>query len=414
MIAARISKAPLRISEVIPYLGPAFVAAIAYVDPGNFATNIQSGARFGYLLVWVVVASNFMAMLIQTLSAKLGIATGMNLAEMMRDHLSDWARYAIWIISEVVAIATDLAEFIGAALGMHLLFGLGMMTSTVITGAATIAMLQLRQRGMRLFEALVIVMIGVISVCYLLLLLYEPHRWGEIGRAAVTPRFDGQESVVLAAGMLGATVMPHAIFLHSALVNHRTNSHTTDAQKRRFFRMELIDVFIAMTIAGMVNASMVIMAAATFFHRGLRDIASIDKAYITLEPLLGRSSSALFGIALLVSGLSSSSVGTLAGQTMMQGFLHKQIPMWVRRIVTMGPSFVVVWLGLNVTNALVISQVVLSFGIPFALIPLVMYTSRRDIMGDALVNRRLTTVVATGICVLIVTLNIYLIASVVI
>ncbi|MCA9834350.1 MAG: Nramp family divalent metal transporter [Thermomicrobiales bacterium] len=413
MLSAAVPKRNYKITRILPYLGPAFIAAIAYVDPGNFATNIQGGARYGYLLVWVILASNLMAMLIQALSAKIGIATGHNLAEVMRDHLPDWGRYVIWAITEIVAMATDLAEFIGAALGIHLLFGLDMMTATVITAVATVAILQLHQRGMRMFEALVTVMIGVISVCYLILLGYESHDWGQIGLAATRPRFDGAESVILAAGMLGATVMPHAIFLHSALVNDRTNESTTEQRKLRLFKIELVDIFIAMSIAGLVNASMLIMAASTFYDRGLRDVASIEVAYATLEPLLGRAASAFFGISLLVSGLASASVGTLAGQTMMQGFLHKRIPIWLRRVVTMAPSFVVVWLGWDVTNSLVVSQVVLSFGIPFALIPLVIYTSRKDIMGSVMVNTLPTKIIASAVSVLIVALNIYLLYSVI-
>ncbi|HVL25289.1 MAG TPA: Nramp family divalent metal transporter [Thermomicrobiales bacterium] len=393
--------------RILPFLGPAFIAAIAYVDPGNFATNIQGGARFGYLLVWVIVASNLMAMIVQSLSAKLGIATGMNLAEVSRDHMPDALRWFMWAIAEIVAMATDIAEFLGAALGMYLLFGIPLLPATLLTGVATFFILGLQKRGARPLEALIAVMIGVIAACYLIQTLIVGPSWGAVGSSLATPRFDGNESILLAVGILGATVMPHVIYLHSALTQRRIVAPTPDAQ-RRLFRFELVDIVIAMSLAGAINAAMLIMAASTFYQAGLGDIASIEVAHRTLEPLVGPASSALFGVSLLVSGLASTTVGTLAGQTVMQGYLHRQIPLWLRRLVTMLPTVVVVALGIDATTTLVLSQVVLSFGIPFALIPLVIYTARADIMGKALVNRRLTTVVASLISVLIIALNAFL------
>lgn len=393
--------------RILPFLGPAFVAAVAYIDPGNFATNIQGGAKFGYLLIWVIVASNLMAIVIQSLSAKLGIATGLNLAEVSREHMPDSLRWVMWGIAEVVAMATDVAEFIGAALGLNLLTGMPLFPATIVVGIATLLMLVLQNRGTRPLEALIMVMLGVVAFCYLIQLFLEQPAWGQVGGALIQPRFEGGQSVLLAAGILGATVMPHVIYLHSALTQDRIVTKTPEHQ-RRLFRFEMIDIIIAMSIAGAVNAAMLIMAAATFYQSGLSHIASIEEAHRTLEPLVGPAASALFGISLLVSGLASTTVGTMAGQMVMQGYLHRQIPLWLRRAVTMLPSLVIVAIGLNTTSVLVLSQVVLSFGIPFALIPLIIYTARPDIMGNVLVNRRTTTIVAWIISALIIGLNIFL------
>ncbi len=389
-----------------PFLGPAFIASVAYMDPGNFATNIQSGAEFGYLLIWVIVASNLMAMLIQYLSAKLGIATGRNLPEVCRDRLPRPVAWGMWGVAEVVAMATDLAEFLGAALGFNLLFGIGLFPAAILTAITTFLILGLQRYGFRPLEAVIAAMVGVIAVCYLVELLLESPDWGGIGGAVVAPRFDGTESVLLAVGILGATVMPHVIYLHSALTQGRIVTRDP-AQQRRLFRFELVDIALAMGLAGMINAAMLIMAAATFHERGFSDVASIEDAYRTLEPLLGSAASVVFGISLLVSGLSSSAVGTLAGQIIMQGFIERRIPLWLRRLITMLPALVVIAIGVDATRTLVISQVILSFGIPFALIPLVMFTRRRDLMTD-LVNHRVTTIVATAVVVLIVALNIFL------
>lgn len=392
--------------RIMPYLGPAFIAAIAYVDPGNFATNIQAGARFGYLLVWVIFAANLMAMVVQGLSAKLGIVTGKNLAEMSREHDPVWLRIFLWLVAEIAAMATDVAEFLGAALGINLMFGIPMMPAMVITGIATIVMLYMHQRGARTTEALITVMIGIISLCYVIQMFMVPPDWERLGFAVVQPKFSGTESLVLSVGILGATVMPHAIYLHSALVQDRIPTRTME-QKKRLFRYERLDIIIAMSIAGIINASMLVMAASAFFDAGLRDIAAIEEAHRTLKPLVGNAASQLFGLSLLVAGVASAAVGTLAGQFVMQGFLHMRIPLWVRRVVTMAPSFIIIAIGLDTTQTLIFSQVVLSMSIPFALIPLVRYTSSRKVMGE-MVNSAFMKVLATAVTTLIVGLNLYL------
>ncbi len=392
--------------RLLPFLGPAFIASVAYIDPGNFATNIQGGAQFGYLLVWVIVASNLMAMLIQTLSAKLGIATGRNLPEVCREQFPRRVVWGMWGLAEIVAMATDLAEFLGAAVGFQLLFSIPLLWGGILTAIVTFMILGLERYGFRPLEAVITVLVGVISFCYIIETFLDRPDWGTIAYHAIVPQFSGTESVLLATGILGATVMPHVIYLHSALTQGRIV--TRDPQQlRRLFRFELVDVIIAMSLAGLVNAAMLIMAASTFFRAGLTQVGTLEEAHQTLAPLLGAASSWVFAISLLVSGLSSSTVGTMAGQVIMQGFLHRSIPIWVRRVVTMLPSLVVIGIGVDPTRTLVISQVVLSFGIPFALIPLVLFTRREDLMG-VLVNRRLTTAIAALVAGLIVCLNIFL------
>ncbi len=394
------------IARILPFFGPAFVASVAYIDPGNFATNIQGGAQFGYMLLWVILASNLTAMLVQALSAKLGIASGRNLAEMCRDQFPRPVVWGMWVVSEVVAMATDLAEFLGAALGLNLLFHMPLLVAAVLTGIVTLVILALERHGFRPVEAVITGLVGVVALSYVVETILDHPNWVEVGVGAVVPRFAGTESILLATGILGATVMPHVIFLHSALTQHRIVPKDDD-QARRLFRFEVVDVIVAMGLAGAVNAAMLIMAASTFYAKGLVSIASIEEAHRTLTPLLGAASSTVFAISLLASGLSSSTVGTMAGQVIMQGFLHWQVPIWLRRLVTMLPAIVVIGLGLDPTRTLVISQVVLSFGLPFALVPLVLFTSRRHLMG-ALVNRRVTTVLAVGVTAVIVALNIFL------
>ncbi len=394
------------LARALPFLGPAFIASVAYIDPGNFATNIAGGAQYGYLLVWVIVASNLMAMLIQSLSAKLGIATGSNLAEVCRDQFPRPVVWGMWGISEIVAMATDLAEFLGAAVGFNLLFHIPLLAAGILTGITTFLILGLERRGFRPLEAVIAALVAVIAGCYLIETILDQPDWGLIGLHAVTPQFADTESILLAVGILGATVMPHVIFLHSALTQNRIVVRDPEEQKR-LFRFELIDVLIAMSLAGLINGAMLIMAASTFFKHGLTNIASIEEAHRTLEPLLGGAASTIFAISLLASGLSSSTVGTMAGQVIMQGFLRRKIPIWLRRLVTMIPALIVIAIGLDPTRTLVISQVVLSFGIPFALIPLVMFTRRRDLMG-ALTNSRPTTLAAGIVAALIVALNLYL------
>ncbi|HTU03425.1 MAG TPA: Nramp family divalent metal transporter [Candidatus Sulfotelmatobacter sp.] len=389
-----------------PFLGPAFIACVAYIDPGNYATNIQGGAQFGYMLLWVIVASNLMAMLVQTLSAKLGIATGRNLAELCREDYPRWASVTMWVLMEIVAMATDLAEFLGAAVGFNLLLGIPLLPAGLLTGVTTFLILALERRGFRPLEAVISAMVGIIALCYLAETILDRPAWRLLAYHAVVPAFRGSESVLLATGILGATVMPHVIFLHSALTQGRILTRKPD-EARRLFRFECVDVALAMGIAGLVNMAMLIMAAATFHQHGLASVGTIEEAYKTLTPLLGGAASAIFALSLLASGLSSSTVGTMSGQVVMQGFIHWQIPVWLRRLLTMVPALVVIAAGLDPTRTLVLSQVVLSFGLPFALVPLVRFTARTDLMG-ILVNRRWTTLLAWVVTSLIVALNIFL------
>ncbi|HUK43949.1 MAG TPA: Nramp family divalent metal transporter [Gaiellaceae bacterium] len=396
--------------RILPFLGPAFIACVAYIDPGNFATNIAAGSKFGYTLVWVVVASSLMAMVIQTLSAKLGIATGRNLPEVCRDRFSHRTSVLLWVQAETIAMATDLAEFLGAAIGFNLLLGTSLAVSTVLTGIVSFALLSLQSYGFRPFEAAIATLVGVVGLCYLAEIFYARPDIRAAGGHLLVPQFAGSESVLLAVGIIGATVMPHVIYLHSALTQDRIVPESQESA-RVLMRYTRIDVLVAMSIAGLINVAMLVMAASTFYKSGLENVASLTTAHQTLEPILGATASSLFAVALLGSGLSSSAVGTYAGQVVMQGFVNRQIPIWVRRTVTMIPAFVVVALGLDPSRTLVLSQVVLSFGIPFALIPLVWFTSRRNLMGS-LVNSRLTNVIATGIAVVIVSLNVFLLTQV--
>jgi manganese transport protein len=396
--------------RILPFLGPAFIACVAYIDPGNFATNIAGGAKFGYTLVWVIVASNLMAMLIQTLSAKLGIATGRNLPEVCREQWSRRTSILLWLQAEAIAMATDLAEFLGAAIGFHLLFGWALFPSAVVTGIAAFAILSLQRFGFRPLEAVIAALVGVIGLSYLSEIFFANPDLMQVGKHAVLPQFQGSESVLLAVGILGATVMPHVIYLHSALTQDRIVPESDD-DARTLYRYTRVDVVIAMSIAGLINMAMLVMAASTFFQSGLTDVDSLEGAHKTLEPILGGASSHLFALALLASGLSSSAVGTLAGQVVMQGFVRRRIPVFVRRAVTMLPAFIVIGIGVDPSRTLVISQVVLSFGIPFALVPLVIFTSRRGLMGT-LVNRRSTTVAAAVIAAGIIALNAFLLAQV--
>jgi manganese transport protein len=395
--------------RVLPFLGPAFIACVAYIDPGNFATNIAGGSKFGYTLLWVIVASNLMAMLIQMLSAKLGIATGRNLPELCRDEFPRRMTFGLWLQAEAIAMATDLAEFLGAAIGFHLLFGIGLFPAAVLTGIAAFGILGLQRFGFRPLEAVIAVLVVLIGACYLAELFYaDPPLW-LAAKHAVTPAFSGSESVLLAVGILGATVMPHVIYLHSALTQDRIVPETEEEAKR-LMRYTRIDVVIAMTIAGLINMAMLVMAASVFFKSGLHNVDSLEGAHQTLAPIVGGASSTLFALALLGSGLSSSAVGTLSGQVVMQGFVNWKIPIVLRRAVTMLPAFVVIGIGVDPSRTLVISQVVLSFGIPFALIPLVIFTSKRRLMGG-LVNARATIVAATLVATLIVALNVFLLGQ---
>jgi manganese transport protein len=389
-----------------PFLGPAFIASVAYVDPGNFATNMAAGAGYGYLLLWVVVAANLMAMLVQAMSAKLGVATGKNLAEVCRERFPRPVTIGLWLQAEVIAMATDLAEFVGAAIGLDLLFGIPLFPAALLTGVGAFGILALQSRGFRRAEAVIAGLIGVIVGAFALQVILADPAAGAVPGGLV-PRVDDRESVLLAVGILGATVMPHVIYLHSALTQHRIVGASEEV-KRRIFRFELVDVVIAMGLAGVVNASMLITAAAVFHERGLEDAGDdLQSVFDGLSAYVGHSAAVLFGAALLASGLSSSSVGTMAGQVVMQGFIARQIPLFVRRLVTMLPALAIVAVGADPTRALVISQVVLSFGIPFALVPLLLFCRDRSLMG-ALVNRRTTTAVATLVAAAIITLNVFL------
>jgi manganese transport protein len=386
-----------------PFLGPAFIAAVAYIDPGNFATNIAGGAKYGYLLCWVVVSANLMAMLVQTLSAKLGIATGRNLPETCRDNFRRPVSFGLWLHAEAIAMATDLAEVLGAALGLNLLFGMPLFPAGLLAGAGAFAILALQRYGFRRLEAVIAALVGVIVVAFAFEVFLAKPSPAETVKHIFVPGFEGTESVLIAAGILGATVMPHVVYLHSALTQNRVVGRD-ETEKKRIQRFERIDVIIAMTIAGFVNLSMLTIAAAVFFGLG---IESIEDAYSSFETELGGGAAALFGIALLASGFSSSSIGTMSGQVVMQGFIQRQIPLFLRRAITLLPALIVLAIGVDPSRALVISQVVLSFGIPFALVPLVIFTSRRDLMGS-LVNTRLTNVAAWAIAGVIISLNLFL------
>ncbi len=397
-----------RLRTTVAVLGPAFVACVAYVDPGNFATNIAGGATYGYMLLWVLLTANLMAMLIQNLSAKVGIATGRNLPELCREHFSRRTVRGLWVQAEIVAMATDLAEFVGAAIALNLLFGIPLFPAGIITAIASFGVLALQRRGYRRFELVIAFLLSIILLGF----LYDTLRIGfEPGAAAggFVPSFDGGDSVLLATGILGATVMPHVIYLHSALTQGRIRPRD-EGEKRALLRFQRIDVTVAMTIAGLVNMSMLIIAASLFFDSPLNGLDTIEGAYQGFQDLVGPEAAFAFALALLASGFASSSVGTYAGQVVMQGFIARSIPLALRRAITMAPALIVLAIGVNPTDALVISQVVLSFGIPFALVPLVLLTRRPDIMGS-LVNRRITTVSAWIVAVLIIALNAFLLVQ---
>ncbi|KAA6449089.1 Nramp family divalent metal transporter [Bacillus atrophaeus] len=393
---------------LLPFLGPAFIAAIAYIDPGNFATNISAGSKYGYMLLWVILFSNIMALLIQSLSAKLGIATGKNLPEVAREEFPKPVSIGLWIQGELVIIATDLAEFIGAALGLYLLFGIPLLESSIIAAIGSFAILELQRRGYRSLEAGIAGMLFVVVIAFALQTFFAKPDVGSVMKGLFIPTFQGTDSVLLAAGILGATVMPHAIYLHSALTQRRVVG-TTDGERKKIFRFEFIDILIAMLIAGAINASMLIVAAALFFKNGLY-VEDLDVAFDQFGSLVSPISAVLFGIGLLIAGLSSSSVGTLSGDVIMQGFIRYRIPLYVRRFITIIPPIVIIASGVNPTSALVLSQVVLSFGIAFALIPLIMFTSNKRIMGS-LINAKWVTMISWVIAVLIVALNIFLIVD---
>ena len=384
------------------FAGPAVIASIAYIDPGNFATNIQAGAKYGYTLLWVVLAANVAAMLFQALSAKLGIVTGRNLAELCREHFPPAAVWALWIVSEVAAMATDLAEFLGGAIGLALLLHIPLIVGMGITAVLVYGLLMFDRHGFRPVELIIGSLVAAIALCYLVEVIIAPVDWAAAGLGSVVPRLPDAGALTIAVGIVGATIMPHAIFLHSGLTQNRAPGRN-DRERRLLVRFSNIEVLAALGVAGLVNMAMVITAASAF-HAGHSDVAEIETAYKTLAPLLGPAAAGVFLTALLASGLSSSAVGTMAGQMIMQGFVGFRIPIAVRRLVTMIPAFVVVWLGVNSTEALIVSQVVLSIALPAPVIALLIFTSRKDIMG-AFANSRLTNAAAVFGALVILSLN---------
>jgi manganese transport protein len=393
----------------LAFAGPAVIASIAYMDPGNFATNIQAGAKYGYGLLWVVLVANVIAMLFQGLSAKLGIVTGRNLAEMCRDQFPRPVVWAMWIVSEIAAMATDLAEFLGGAIGLSLLFQMPLLAGMIVTAIVTYGVLMFEGFGFRPIELIIGSMVSLIALCYLVEMFIAPVDWFSAAFHTVVPQIPDAEALLLSVGIIGATVMPHAVYLHSGLTQSRMPVRD-DTERRKVLRFSNQEVIIALAVAGLVNMAMVTMASGAF-HAGHPDVAEIETAYHTLTPLLGAGAAGVFLLSLIASGISSSTVGTMAGQMIMQGFVGFRIPIWVRRIVTMVPAFVVVALGANATNALVISQVVLSIALPLPMISLLMFTRRADIMGR-FANSRLTQIAALVGTAIVLLLNIFLILQI--
>ncbi len=398
------------VRAVLPFLGPAFIAAVAYIDPGNFATNMAGGSQFGYTLLWVVLAANLMAMLVQSMSAKLGIATGRSLPEVCRDRFGPRVVVLLWLQAEAVAMATDLAEFVGAALGLHLVFGLPLWLSGLLTGLAAFTILGMQVRGFRGLEATITGLVGVVVLAFGLEILRSSPSAAGVAHGLFVPAFSGDGSVLLAVGIVGATVMPHVIYLHSSLTQKRIVG-ANPAARRKIFRFEMVDITIAMGIAGVINLAMLATAAAVFHARGMFGAGNdLGQVFAGLNRYLGARSGLIFGVALLASGIASSCVGTMSGQVVMQGFIHRQIPIFVRRAITMIPALVLLGVGFSPTRALVLSQVFLSFGIPFALVPLLVFTGSKDLMGT-LVNRRPVVLTAALVTAVIIGLNAYLLAT---
>ncbi|WP_078707523.1 Nramp family divalent metal transporter [Consotaella salsifontis] len=389
------------------FAGPAVIASIAYMDPGNFATNIQAGAKYGYALLWVVLAANLIAMLFQALSAKLGIVTGRNLAELCREEFPKPLVWVMWVVSEIAAMATDLAEFLGGAIGLSLIFGWPLMDGMIVTAVVTYGILLFERHGFRPMELIIGALVALIGLCYLVEMFIAPVRWGEAALGLVTPQMPDAEALMISVGIIGATVMPHAVYLHSGLTQNRA-SPRSNAERRILVRFSNREVVLALALAGMVNMAMVIMASSAF-HIGHSEVAEIETAYHTLTPLLGAAAAAVFLVSLIASGISSSVVGTMAGQMIMQGFVGFHIPIWLRRLITMAPAFAVVAAGVDTTYALVMSQVILSISLPVPMIALVLFTRRRDLMGE-FANRRLTDFAAIAGATAVLSLNFILLA----
>ncbi len=390
------------------FAGPAVVASIAYIDPGNFATNIQAGARYGYGLLWVVLVANLIAMLFQALSAKLGIVTGRNLAEICREQFAPPVVWGMWIVSEIAAMATDLAEFLGGAIGLSLLFHMPLLGGMVVTAIVTYGLLMLQAFGFRPIELIIGGMVSIIALCYLVEMFVVPVDWLSAAYGIIVPEIADAHALLLAVGIVGATVMPHALYLHSGLTQGRLPVRDDD-DRRKVLRFSNREVIFALTLAGLVNIAMVMMASAAF-HAGHPEVAEIETAYHTLTPLFGAGAAGVFLLSLIASGVSASAVGTMAGQMIMQGFVGFRIPLWVRRLVTMVPAFIVVAIGFNATNALVFSQVVLSIALPLPMIALILFTGRRDVMG-AFTNGVVTRVAALIGAAIVLGLNVFLIAQ---
>jgi manganese transport protein len=395
------------LAGIWPFLGPAFIAAVAYIDPGNFATNISAGSQFGYLLLWVVLLANLMAMVVQTQSAKLGIASGMNLPEACRDNFSRRTSFLLWVQAELVAMATDVAEIVGAALALNLLFGMPLLEAAALAGLVSFGVLELQRRGFRRLEAVIAGMVGIVVAGFAFETIAAKPDGSQTLHGLFVPGFAGTESILLASGIIGATVMPHVIYLHSALTQRRVVGRN-DSERRRILGFERLDVVIAMALAGLVNIAMMAMAAALFSSGEFGAISSIEGAFSGLQKAISDQAATIFGVALLASGFASASVGTLSGQVVMQGFVNRRIPLFARRAITLVPAIVIVALGVAPTDALVISQVVLSFGIPFALVPLLMLSMRTEVMG-ALVNPKWVSALVAAIVVPIICLNAFLV-----
>ena len=395
-----------RVRGSVALLGPAFVASVAYIDPGNFATNFAAGAEYGYMLVWVIVMANLMAMLVQYLTAKAGLATGKSLPELCREAFGKGANIVLWIQAEIVAMATDLAEFVGAAVGLNLLFGIPLFPAGLITAVVAFAILALEQRGHRRFELAIIALLGLVAGGFLYNFVAAGNQDPAGIAGGLVPQLDGTGSAALAVGIIGATVMPHVVYLHSALQTRRIPA-ATPSERRTLLRANFWDCLIGLGIAGLINLSMLCIAAALFHSQGLTHVSELELVYDNLGTLLGGGAALAFGVALLASGVSSSSVGTYAGQVVMAGFMNWRISLWLRRLITMLPSLVILALSVNTTDALVFSQIVLSFGIPFALVPLLLITRKAAVMGD-MANRTVTNVAMTLITVIISSLNVYL------
>ena len=405
MTKALSGKGPIGWRTSLLFMGPAVIASIAYIDPGNFATNIQAGSKYGYSLLWVVLAANLMAMLFQGLSAKLGIVTGRNLAELCRDQFPRPVVWLMWGVSEIAAMATDLAEFLGGAIGLSLLFHIPLIAGMGVTAVVTYAILMVDKNGFRPIELIIGGFVAIIALCYIIEVLVAPVAWTQVGIGMITPVIPDSAALTIAVGIIGATVMPHAIYLHSGLTQSRVQTDS-DVERRVVLRFSNREVVVALTLAGLINMAMVIMAASAF-HEGHSDVAEIETAYHTLTPLLGGAAAGFFLTSLIASGISSSVVGTMAGQLIMQGFVGFRIPIWVRRAVTMLPAFVVVAMGVDATQALVSSQVVLSIALPFPLVALVLFTRNPAVMGG-FANSRRVHLLAVAATTVIVALNVVL------